>query len=187
MKVKVYKDFLNLEDCQALNDFALACVKGNIFTDGMLSKSVNKPNAQMVSRFNKNIVFTELALQIQKQLQEKFNLPDESINKQFHKQGIIVNVSFNGAQVVRHKDGSKEGYSALRCNIITSQPDNGGILHVSDSPIELKQGDLYTCLVSEYEHYVSKNKSDTPRIVWQFAFDVKKEHWSEYGLSRSNA
>ena len=87
MKVKVYKDFLNLEACQALNDFALTCVKDNIFTDGMISKSVNKPNAQMVSRFNKNIVFTELALQIQKQLQEKFNLPDESINKQFHKQG----------------------------------------------------------------------------------------------------
>lgn len=182
MQVKVYKNFISKEDCEKLNKFALDSINNNLFTDGLLSYFINKPKSQMVSRFNKEIVFPKLAIKIQKDIQNKFNLKDKNINKQFHNQGIIVNVSFNEAQVVKHKDGVKQGYSALRCNIITSQPEKGGVLYIEDKPVELNQGDLYTCLVSEYEHFVSKNESDTPRIVWQFAFDVKKEQWSEDGV-----
>jgi hypothetical protein len=183
MLAKVFKNFLSQEDCDFLNLFALNCIKNNQFENGRVSSGLNKLNTQMVSRFSPELIFPDLALNIRNKIQAKFNLPKGSINTQFHNEGIIINVSFNGAQVVKHKDSVKDGFLALRCNIITSQPDFGGVLHIENRPVNLQVGDLYICLFSEHEHFVSKNESDTPRIVWQFAFDVKKEDLHEYGLS----
>jgi hypothetical protein len=183
MQVVVYKNYVNSEICEKLNSYTLNLIENKKFQDGIVSENVNPKGSQMVSRFNKTIEFPDYAFDIRLQIQKQFNLSDDCINKQFHKDGIIVNTTFKNGQVVPHKDGVVDGFSALRCNLITSQPKHGGVLYVDNKEIVLNQGDLYTCLVSEYEHYVTKNLTDTPRIVWQFAFDVKKQNWGKYGLS----
>jgi hypothetical protein len=183
MALQIYKNFITKKEVELLNTFALDSINKGKFKNGALSGKVNPPNSQMVSRFSPELIFPEKALNIQKTIQTKFKLSDNLINKDFNKFGIIVNVSFKNAQVLKHKDLNLHGFSALRCNIVTSQPKDGGVLHVNDKPVILDSGDLYTCLFSEHEHYVTKNNSNNPRIVWQFAFHVKKEDWYEFNLS----
>ncbi len=183
MSIQVYKSFLSEKDCNILNNFALDSVNKGKFKNGILSEKVNPLNSQMVSRFSPELIFPEKALEIQKTIQKKFKLLDSSITKEFNPFGIVVNVSFKNAQVIKHRDAPLNGFSALRCNIVTSQPEDGGILYVNDKPVILNSGDLYACLFCENEHYVTKNNSEKQRIVWQFTFHVKKKDMYEFNLS----
>jgi hypothetical protein len=176
MYLQILKNFLTVEECDELNKFTFNAIKNGLFSEGLNSKTINPKDTQLVSRFNKEIVFPDLPKQIMIRLQNQFNLKNDDVCKTFHKDGIIVNVSYKNAGVIEHKDDIyKENTFGLRCNIVTSVPDIGGILHVDKAPINLKKGDLYLLNASEHFHYVSKNESNTPRILWQFTFDAPNE------------
>lgn len=176
MQVKVFKNYLTEKECDELNKFTFNSLENNTFSEGIQSKEVNPTNAQMVSRFNRSIVFPDLSKNIMKKIQDKFNLSDNNICKEFHSSGIIVNVTFKGAGVVEHRDGIyKENTFALRCNIVTNTATEGGILCVNRKPVFLEKGDLYILNASDCAHFVTRNVSDSPRILWQFTFDAPNE------------
>jgi hypothetical protein len=102
--------------------------------------------------------------------------------------GIVVSYTPPGGDVFSHKDPkSSIGYSALRCNIMTQAADDGGELFVDGNKINIGVGDLHCYLASDFEHYVTEVKGNTPRILWMFGACVPKEHWEngeiKYGVS----
>jgi hypothetical protein len=70
---------------------------------------------------------------------------------------------------------------------MTQAADNGAELFVDGSKIDIKTGDLHCYLASDFEHYVTEVKGNTPRILWMFGAYVPTEHWEngeiKYGLS----
>jgi hypothetical protein len=131
----------------------------------------------MVTRFSPEIVFPKTALDIQNRLKTLLSLQDKDIHTLSHDTSIIVNCSFAPARVIKHRDGGQYGLSLLRCNVLSSAPEAGGLLHVEDTPIEQNELSVYFCLVTDYYHYVTAVEGNKPRILWQFGFNVEKEAW----------
>jgi hypothetical protein len=178
MRLEILPEFISAEEAAVLNNFVSDQISLGKFSEGMSSKHLNPENSQMVSRFNPNIVFPELVLDIQQRLCKLLELEAKDIHTLFHPTGVVVNCSFDGAQVIPHKDPTQDGKSLLRCNVISSSPTAGGDLLVEGQKIEVPELGIYFCLVSEQEHAVTKISSSKPRIVWQFGFNVDKNEWN---------
>jgi len=174
MNVKVINNFVSQEEAVALNTFTLNAIKGNKFSSGRASFNGNK---HLVSRFNKELEFPEIALQIKNRVQKLLGLPEETTNTVWNKSGIVVNCSFDGAEIAPHRDVKQGDKSLLRCNILSSAAEKGGVLTVENEEFKLDALSMYLCLVSECTHSVSKIEGSSPRILWQFGFNVDKKDW----------
>ena len=52
-----------------------------------------------------------------------------------------------------------------------------GQVYVENNKIDIEVGELHCYLASDYEHYVTEVKGETPRILWMFGAYVPKEDW----------
>lgn len=180
MRLDIFNGFVTKEEADSLNTFVLEAIKAGKFTEGFSSKHLNPDGVHVVSRFNRQLVLPELAFTIKHRIMEALDLTINDTCTKFASHGVVINCSFKHGQLVAHKDARQfEDKALLRCNIVTSQPNKGGELHVNNDFINLKDMDMYTCLVSEYEHYATINEDDKPRIVWQFGFNVDKSVWEK--------
>jgi hypothetical protein len=177
MRVELLENFVTKEDAAVLNEFTLNGVREGNFSEGLTSAHINPPKSQMVTRFNPSIVFPKTALSIQDKLKYRLGLSDKDIHTLFHPTSIIVNCSFEHAGVVRHIDNKQHDLSLLRCNLLSSAPEGGGLLYINDLPFTQPELSVYCCLVSDYYHHVTTVKGTKPRILWQFGFNVEKEAW----------
>lgn len=177
MRVEVLENFISAEEASVLNKFTLDGIASGDFKEGVTSKHLNPPNVQMVTRFSPEIVFPRTALDIQDKLKVLLGLKDSDVYTFFHPTSIIVNCSFAPARVFRHKDHKQNGLSLLRCNVLSSAPEAGGVLHVEDVPVEQPELSVYFCLVTDYYHHVTAVEGNKPRILWQFGFNVEKDAW----------
>lgn len=178
MRIEIIKQFVTDDESKLLNDFALDCVKKDLFENGKASKHLNKDGAHMVSRFNKNLEYPKVALEVKQRIMDCFGFKEDMTFTLFNETGIAVNCTFKDGQLWEHIDSGQPGNALLRCTVVSSQPKIGGIFHVEKQPIELEDNDLYACLVSEHQHFCTKNEDDKPRIVWQFGFNISKENWN---------
>lgn len=174
MRATLVKNFITQEEAIALNMFVLNSVAKNEFSYGTASFNGSK---HLVSRFNKELEFPKLAMQIKDRIQQRLKLEDKDTHTLWNKSGIIVSCSFNGSEVVPHKDVKQYDKSLLRCNVLSSAAEKGGVLTVEGKEFELDALSMYLCLVSEYTHSVSKIEGETPRILWQFGFNVDQKDW----------
>jgi hypothetical protein len=177
MRVEIIKNFITEEVAEVLNTFTLSSINKGVFKDGVISRQFNPPGSQMVTRFSPEIVFPNEAFNIQNKLKTLLSLSDTDLHTFAHHTSIVVNCSFAPARVIKHIDPKQNGLSLLRCNILSSAPEAGGLLHVEDTPITQPELSVYFCLVSDYHHYVTPVEGDKPRILWQFGFNVDKEAW----------
>ena len=178
-RIDIEKNFVSAEEIEQLNAFTLNSISQGLFEDGRASKHLNADGVHMVSRFNKNLEFPQVAFDVCKRIMNKYGLQDKDIFKNFNNSGFVVNCTFKNGQLWNHTDGSNSPYALLRCNIVTSQPSKGGIFHVEDKPLDISDGDMYACLVSEHKHKATINEDDKPRIVWQFGFNVYADKWNK--------
>lgn len=176
MLVKIIPNFIMQEEAAILNDYTFNSINENKFECGRTSFNGNK---HLVSRFNKNLVFPEVAMQIKNRVQKLLRLENNDTNTLWNKSGIVVNCSFNGAKVIPHKDVRQGNKSLLRCNILSSAADKGGVLTVENEEFKLDALSMYLCLVSEYTHSVSTIEGNSPRILWQFGFNVDQKDWED--------
>jgi hypothetical protein len=177
--VKVIPNFITKNEALVLNAFVLESVANKQFSNGMASYGLNKDGVHVVSRFNKNLEFPETAFLIKKRIQNLLVLDDKDTNTNWNISGIVVNCSFNEAQVVPHKDARPNNKSLLRCNVLSSAAEKGGVLTVEEKEFKLNVLSMYLCLVSEYTHSVSKIEGNSPRILWQFGFNVDQKDWED--------
>lgn len=178
MRIETIKNFVSVEEAELLNKFVFDSIEQGLFVDGRASRHLNKEGAHMVSRFNKGLTYPDVAFVVRKRIMDCFELDEDSVYKMFNDSGIAVNCSFKGGQLWKHVDARENDKSLLRCTVVTSQPNKGGIFHVEDAPLTLSDTDLYACLVSEHQHFCTENEDEKPRIVWQFGFNVDVNDWN---------
>lgn len=184
MQVKIYKNFLSKEDCEALNNIANQGVK-----DGWISNGVNYQDNEYTKRFTsrmhmKNVEYPQIICDISKRVREFVSINAFPIVANHGKDGVVVSYTMQGGDVYPHKDPrSSDELPTYRCNILTQANEDGCDLYVGGKKIDIEVGDLHCYMVSEIEHYVTEAKGTTPRIMWMFGAHIPKEHWSEYGLS----
>jgi hypothetical protein len=183
-RIDIETNFVSNEEVETLNAFTLQSIEKRLFENGRASKHLNADGVHMVSRFNKEIEFPQVAFNIRERIMSKYGLQEKDVFKNHNESGIVVNCTFKGGQLWNHTDSSNMPYALLRCNIVTSQPSKGGIFHVDDEPLNISDGDMYCCLVSEHMHNATLNEDDKPRIVWQFGFNVYADKWNK-GLNNA--
>lgn len=180
MRLDIFKKFITQEEADELNSFTLNSIKQGRFKEGSTSKHLNPSGSHLVYRNSTGLVLPKLAFKLKDKIMNQFGLSKKDTFERFSSHGIVINCSFKNAQLAKHKDLSiGDNQSLLRCNVITSQPDKGGLLFVEDTLVDVKDTDMYTCLVSEHEHYSTINEDEKPRIVWQFGFNVDKNIWGK--------
>jgi hypothetical protein len=178
-RIDIERSFVFNEEIELLNAFTLQSIEKKLFENGRASKHLNADGVHMASRFNKDLQFPEVAFDIRSRIMSRYGLQEKHIFKGFNESGIVVNCTFKNGQLLNHKDGVDNSYALLRCNVVTSQPNKGGIFHVDDKPLNINDGDMYACLVSEHMHKATLNEDDKPRIVWQFGFNVYADKWNK--------
>ena len=188
MHVKIYKNFLSKEDCQALNAIAVQGV-----ADGWVNKGISYQDHNYSKRFTSRMhmekaEYPQIVRDISTRVRQTVGVDDLPIIVNHGKDGVVVSYTMQGGDVYPHKDPrSAEGLPTYRCNILTQANEEGCDLYVGGQKIDIEVGDLHCYMVSEIEHYVTEAKGQTPRIMWMFGAHIPREHWSEYGLSGSNA
>jgi hypothetical protein len=178
-RIDIEKQFVTIEEANILNNFVLNSIQNGLFENGKASKYLNADGVHMVSRFNKNLEFPQIAFDIRKRIMNKYGFQEKDVFKNFNDSGIVVNCTFKNGQLWNHIDSSNNPYALLRCNVVTSQPSKGGIFHVDNKPLSINDGDMYACLVSEHNHKATINEDEKPRIVWQFGFNVYANKWNK--------
>lgn len=186
MRIEILPNFISADEANILNNFVLENIKKGNFSEGKTSRCENPPMAQMVSRFNPEIEFPKIVLDLQEKIINLLNLKQTDIHTKFHPTGVVVNCSFKGAKVVPHKDPTQGNLSLLRCNIISSASELGGDLIVENRQFNVPELGIYFCLVSEHEHQITRVEGYTPRIVWQFGFNVNAEDWNSGKIKVNN-
>jgi hypothetical protein len=99
------------------------------------------------------------------------------------KNGVVVSCTFPDGDVYPHQDPMEGEFHVLRCNVMTQAADDGAELFIGGKQINIGVGDLHCYLPSNVEHYVTKVKGDTPRIMWMFGYQISTEQFNIRKLS----
>jgi hypothetical protein len=184
MNVVIFPNFLTIDDCGKLNDWAKDAIKKSIFNFGLDPDNVCR--TRLTTRLSGNrFDYPSIVYLIAKRI-EKF-LQIEGFKKRLHggKNGIIVNYVMTNGGVFNHIDAKQNGNHILTCNIMTSSASSGGELYIGGEKINIKAGDLHCYLPSDVEHYVTENTGERARIMWMFGYQMSKEDFKRHILNKS--
>jgi len=186
MRLEITPNFITQEECALLNAWAYEGVVKKWLDVSISSGKLT--NKRLTSRlYGDRFEYPKEVIELSTKIRSFVGISDYSIIKEHGNSGVVVSFSKPGSDVYKHKDPKEAGLSALRCNIITQAADEGAELFVDENKIDIKAGDLHCYLASDFEHYVTEVKGDTPRILWMFGAYVPQEDWEngviKYGLS----
>ena len=177
MRIEIIKNFLSQNECKQLNEWVCLGIDNKWLDIGITDgKWTSK---RLTSRlYGHRYQYPQLVKDIFTKIREKIGISNYSLIKGQGKNGVVVSCTFNGGDVYAHKDSkSSLGLSALRCNIMTQATESGAKLFLEEQEICIESGDLHCYLASDFEHYVTTVKGDTPRILWMFGVYVPFEDW----------
>ena len=183
-QVLLVPNFLSAEEVQVLKDWANQAVVDGQFVDGITgdwdNKEFSRTNKRLTNRMSQNINYPELVKTLQDRIRQTVSLTAEAPVIEGHgKDGVVVSVTYNDGDVYKHKDpGVGEGVVGLRCNILASKAESGGIVHVEDKTYDLNEGDMMCYLVTELYHSVEVCHGDNPRTLFMFGFVVDENSWN---------
>jgi hypothetical protein len=171
--IKIFKNFITLEECHCLSETALKGVQeGWIGPGKTLGRSgiYEKYNKRFTSRASmKDKKYPEFVIELSHKIREFLKIQHYPLIWGHGSEGVVVSVTCPGGDVFSHRDPrSKEGLTTYRCNIISQAAERGAKLYVDGELIEVNVGDLHCYYVSEQTHYVTKVEGETPRILWMF-------------------
>lgn len=183
-QVLLVPNFITAEEVQVLKDWANQAVVDGQFVDGITGdwdkKEFDRTKKRLTNRMSQNINYPELVKTLQNRIRQTVPLTAEAPVIEGHgKEGVVVSVTYNDGDVYKHKDPSVgEGIAGLRCNILASQAESGGIVHVEDKTYNLNEGDMMCYLVTELYHSVEVCHGDNPRTLFMFGFVVDQKNWN---------
>lgn len=193
MTVKIYKNFLSEEECNALNQVTLDAVK-NKWVGTTVEKAIKvNGHTEIVHGYTKrlstrntmkDIEYPKIVLDISEKIRKFLGIDTFPIIDGHGRDGIVTSITYTGGQLYPHYDGrSMYNLPAYRCNVLTQATEEGCDLYVGGKKIDIEVGDLHCYMASEVLHSATEAMGKTPRIMWMFGAHIPKEHWSEYGLS----
>jgi hypothetical protein len=179
MNVKVYKNFLSNDECQMLNNIALANTN-NWFGFG-LSHNVFIDTRLTTRLYMENKTYTQEVLDVSKKVRAFVGVDKFPLIYDHGSNGVVVSITYQNGDVPIHQDPkSAKGLPAYRCNILTQTNEDGAELYVDGKKINVEAGDLHCYMASELPHFVTTAKGKTPRIMYMFGAYIPKEYWCEY-------
>lgn len=186
MRLEITPNFISPEECSLLNSWVYEGVdKGWLDSGICIGRRTNK---RLTSRlYGYRFVYPQIALNLSKRIRNFAGIGTYPIINGHGRNGVVVSYTKPGGDVYKHKDPKELNMSALRCNIMTQDAEDGAELFVNDNKVNIKVRDLHCYLASDFEHYVTEVKGNIPRIMWMFGAYVPKEDWEngtiKYGLS----
>jgi hypothetical protein len=167
--ILVFPNFLSKVECNRLNEIALQGVEEGWVGPGISRGSWGYSGRYTSRMYMKNQKYPQDVIDISNKIRKFMNIDHYPIIDGHGSDGVVVSVTFNGGDVHSHRDPrSSNGDICYRCNVMTQEPDEGGILYVDDQPVNINVGDLHCYYASEQTHYVTEVKGSTPRILWMF-------------------
>lgn len=173
MDVQIHKSVATPDECLQLATWALSAPS---FSDGFsVAGSITtrrKTNRNWIRCNTPKPVYPALVFDIQKRIAA---LTGQSIvfdDDQHGSDGIVVNITMDEGDVHEHRDpSSKNGEDVIRCNLLVSEQECGGILSVEGQQIiNWSVGDVVQLNVTKLLHRVSKITGSKPRINFLFGF-----------------
>jgi hypothetical protein len=167
--IKIFRNFITLEECKQLSDIALDGVE-----EGWIDLGVSRGNHQYKKRLTsrmhmKDKKYPELVIDISNRIREFMGISHRPLIMGHGSGGVVVSVTYPGGDVYSHRDPKAEnGWTTYRCNIMTQATEEGAELYVDDELVDINVGDLHCYYASEQTHYVTEVKGETPRILWMF-------------------
>jgi hypothetical protein len=185
MRLEITRNFITPSECVLLNAWVYEGVNKGWLDIGLCKGKVT--NKRLTSRFyGDRFEYPQEIMDIAKKVRSFVGVSNYPIINDHGKNGIVVSCTKPGGDVYKHQDPKERGMSALRCNVITQDADDGAELFIDDNKVDIKAGDLHCYLASDFEHYVTEVKGNTPRILWMFGAYVLKNDWEngviKYGL-----
>jgi hypothetical protein len=186
MRLEITPNFISDSDCEFLNAWVYEGIDKKWLDNGLCTGKVT--NKRFTSRmYGYRYKYPAKAIEISEKIRKFVGINNYSIIDNHGKNGIVVSYTKPEGDVYKHKDPKLNGMSALRCNIMTQEADYGAELFVDEKKVNVNVGDLHCYLASDFEHYVTEIKGNTPRILWMFGAYVPKQDWEDgkikYGLS----
>jgi hypothetical protein len=179
-QVLVVRNYATPIECNLLTKWALNATKEGQFVDGVSgnwdSKEFTRVKTRLTNRMSGFINYCDTIYTIQKRLRNDFaTISDAPVIGDHGKDGVVVSITYNDGDVYKHKDPSVgDGLSGARFNILSSVPENGGLIHVEDKTYKMNPGDLMAYLVTDLYHSVEQCYGESPRIMFMFGFCVPK-------------
>lgn len=186
MRLEITPNFITPAECSLLNAWVYEGVDKRWLDVGMSSGKLT--NKRLTSRlYGHRFHYPEEVINLANKIRTFAGIKNYPKIDGHGNNGIVVSFTKPGGDVYKHKDPKWNNMSALRCNIITQDAEDGADLFVDDNKVNIKAGDLHCYLASDYEHYVTEVKGNYPRILWMYGAYVPKEDWEngtiKYGLS----
>jgi hypothetical protein len=176
--VLIVRDYISKEECDLLTKWAMEAVEAGQFVDGVSgnweTKEFTRVKTRLTNRMSDRVHYCETVYAIQKKLRNDFDkISNAPLIEDHGKDGVVVSITYNDGDVYKHKDPSVgDGLSGARFNILSSVPEQGGLIHVEDKTYQMNPGDLMAYLVTDFYHSVEKCCGESPRIMFMFGFCV---------------
>jgi len=183
--IKVLKDFLTHKEISILNEWTDQNHDQNFFQDAEMD--IYYPKTRFTTRIvNTNeesisavVEYPEEAYQIQKRIQQYFNLNNILYPPTF-RNGIVNGIGFQNGSICKHSDPMYyENTITVHCNFITQKPVAGGVTIIEDHEYDIEEGDMLMYAVSELNHEVTPIVGTKPRILWCYGFCLNLEKAKE--------
>ena len=179
MRVEVYQNWLSEEECSQLAEWALG--NKDQFVDGYWhdfdGRHMIRVKNRITNRVSTNIEYPQLVYDIQSRIARQLETSGFQVTPGHGKDGIVTSITYDTGAVHRHIDGhSVPGTYGLRFNVLVSQPNRGGTIHVGDQQFNLNRGDAMAYLVSKHPHSVDVCRGGK-RILFMFGWCVPPNFW----------
>lgn len=181
MRLERHKNFLSPEECLALNAWVDEGVE-NKWLDAGVSRTDDgycRYDKRVTSRmYGDRFTYPQIVLDISDRIRNFCGVASYELIEGHGKNGVVVSCTFSGGDVYLHQDPpTKNGLSALRCNVMTRAADGGGQLYVDNKHIDIEVGELHCYLASDFQHCVTEVQGSTSRVLWMFGAAVSYENW----------
>lgn len=180
-RVKLFNNFLSSSECEALNKVAKQGIE-----EGWICPATNKQGFKNSTRYTNRsrmhtVEYPQVVRDMSAKVRKFVGVDKFPIITGHGRDGVVVSVVFKGGDVHKHKDArSYDGLATYRCNVLTQANEDGCDIYVDGEKVTVEVGDLHCYMVSEFEHYVTEAKGDTPRIMWMFGAHIPLERLGEY-------
>jgi hypothetical protein len=178
-KVTVVENFLTVQECQELNDWADAAVVNGWLGDGVdiFNVGQGQPLRKTTRGYESLFTFPPVVQTISDKITARFNLQALTKSADGGGLGVTCTLTLPGGSIVGHTDPfeSSGTLHLLRCNILTRASDAGGVLLLSGVEVPLNAGDLISYSPSHIKHSVSTVGEGASRVMWLFGYQLPND------------
>jgi hypothetical protein len=180
MRLERHKNFLSPEECSVLNAWVDEGVEKK-WLDVGISRGFRKYTKRVTSRlYGDRFEYPQIVLDLSDRIRAFCGVDSYGLIHGHGRDGVVVSCTFEGGDVYLHRDPRNSedlNLATLRCNVLTRNADDGGVLYLDGKRVDVSVGELHCYLASEVPHYVTTVKGKTSRVLWMFGAHVPVEDW----------